>query len=322
MRELQRGLPALRPRAPVHGQPRPDAARRAAAPRLPTARAGRLRHRRGTRRNRRRRPRRARVRGRRSSNGGRRDVVLLEAADELGGALATRRAAPHRTGWRRILDFYAAGLGASKVDVRVGARPRQEISRVRPRSCSRPEAWRRHRSCRASSWQSRRPPCSTRERPAWRALGRIVVVDDGFGWWPGVNAVEVAVLAGAAQITVLTPSGAFATGVPPESRIQLLPAPSRARGSRRSRSSTPTAVGPEGVTARHRFSGEEQLVPADVVVLVGRAGLPPAGRRPTGDRARAADRRRRRPATRGPRDRRGPCGRSDDPGPVMSRRFR
>jgi 2,4-dienoyl-CoA reductase (NADPH2) len=104
----------------------------------------------------------------------------------------------------------------------------------------------------------------------------VVVVDDGFGWWPGVSAVELAVHAGAGRVTVLTPSGAFAAGIPPESRIQLL---ARLRGARLDTRSflVPVAFDGEGVVARHRLSGEEERVPADAVLVVGERRPVPLG---------------------------------------------
>ena len=48
------------------------------------------------------------------------DVVLFEAAERIGGQLAIAAAAPHRTGWAPLLDFYAHGLAAAGVDLRLG----------------------------------------------------------------------------------------------------------------------------------------------------------------------------------------------------------
>jgi hypothetical protein len=97
---------------------------------------------------------------------------------------------------------------------------------------------------------------------------RVVIVDDGFGWWPCVSSVELAIAAGAGEITVLTPSGLFAAGIPAESRIQLMP---RLQGARLRTQSflAPTAVEAGGLAVRHRLSGDPELVPADIVVFVG-----------------------------------------------------
>ena len=117
---------------------------------------------------------------------------------------------------------------------------------------------------------------------ALSGVERLVVVDDGFGWWPGVSAVELAIRAGIRRIAVLTPGGAFAGGIPAESRIQLLP---RLQGAQLETRSflVPVAFDDDGVVARHRLSGEEERVPADAVVVVGErrpaelgAELPPA----------------------------------------------
>ena len=60
-------------------------------------------------------------------------------------------------------------------------------------------------ACRASSARCRR-----RRRSAVRLSGRsLLVVDDGFGWWPCASAVELGVRAGFETITVATPAAAF-----------------------------------------------------------------------------------------------------------------
>jgi 2,4-dienoyl-CoA reductase-like NADH-dependent reductase (Old Yellow Enzyme family) len=216
---------------------------------------------------------------------GREPVVLYEATDEVGGALARAARAPNRrVGWGRLLDFYRYGLEDGGVEVRLGAEPRLEDAAEVVLATGSEEV----------------PP----ELPgAERALtssqlfdagaarlanaGRVVVVDDGFGWWPCVSAVELAVAAGAGEITVLTPGGLFAAGIPSESRIQLMP---RLRGARlRTRSFlTPAAVEEGGLAVRHRFAGDEELVPADVVVFVGeRRAVRPDVRLPESARVQA-----------------------------------
>ena len=143
-------------------------------------------------------------------------VVLFESADRLGGQLAAAAAAPNRSGWAALLEFYERGLAAAGVDVRLGtpaagldafdavvwaagaeetspldgARLSSEIISAGPAALSGPE--------------------------------HVVIVDDGFGWWPGCNLVELALAAGAGRVTFLTPGAAFAGGIPAESRVQLL----------------------------------------------------------------------------------------------------
>ena len=94
----------------------------------------------------------------------------------------------------------------------------------------------------------------------------MVVVDDGFGWWPGVNAVELALEAGA-RVTFVTPGTAFAAGIPPESRVQLL---KRLAGELEIVPlSAALRVAPDGVTVTHATSGRTDVIAADRVVVVG-----------------------------------------------------
>ena len=129
---------------------------------------------------------------------------------------------PRRTarGWAPLLDFYAHGLAAAGVDLRLGhAGGRRSTSSTR--SC-----WRsgRRGDVAAARAGARRPSSDAiADGPRrWRAPAHVVVVDDGFGWWPGVNAVELALAARRARVTFVTPGTAFAGGIPPESRVQLL----------------------------------------------------------------------------------------------------
>ena len=96
----------------------------------------------------------------------------------------------------------------------------------------------------------------------------LVVVDDGFGWWPCASAVETAVAAGWEHITVLTPADAFGARLPPEGHVQLLArlrgAPLEIRPLRRVES-----IAAASVTARNVMSGAADELPADLVVVVG-----------------------------------------------------
>jgi 2,4-dienoyl-CoA reductase (NADPH2) len=200
---------------------------------------------------------------------GRDGVVVFEAGSELGGALARAARAPHRTvGWGRILDFYRWGLDDARVDVRTGTEPQPEdlagADEIVLATGSRevlPELPGADRALTSSQLIDAGTEALTNTE-------RVVIVDDGFGWWPCVSAVELAIAAGAGEITVLTPSGLFAAGIPAESRIQLVP---RLQGARLRTESflEPNAVEADGLAARHRLSGETELVPADVVVFVG-----------------------------------------------------
>jgi 2,4-dienoyl-CoA reductase-like NADH-dependent reductase (Old Yellow Enzyme family) len=199
---------------------------------------------------------------------GREDVTVFEAADALGGALATAVLAPFRSGWRRILDFYAAGLERSGVELRLGTRPaKDELSAAAEivLATGSEEVTPDLPGCERAVTTTE---LFRRGTAGIEGVERVVVVDDGFGWWPGVSAVELAIAAGVPEIGVVAPSGAFATGIPAESRIQLWP---RLAGARLQLFSflVPEAIEGDGLAARHRLSGKADLVPADLVVFVG-----------------------------------------------------
>jgi NADPH-dependent 2,4-dienoyl-CoA reductase/sulfur reductase-like enzyme len=197
-----------------------------------------------------------------------RDVTVFDAADGVGGALAVAASAPNRGGWRRILDFHRAAIESERVDLRLGARPTaddlasfDELVLAIGADETLPELDGADRARTVSAAIAAGPA-------ALAGAERVVVVDDGFGWWPGVSAVELAIHAGIREIAMLTPSGAFAAGIPPESRIQLFP---RLQGARLETRSflVPVAFDAEGVVARHRLSGDEERIRGDVIVVVG-----------------------------------------------------
>jgi 2,4-dienoyl-CoA reductase (NADPH2) len=101
--------------------------------------------------------------------------------------------------------------------------------------------------------------------PAGTAL---VVVDDGFGWWPCASAVETAVAAGWESVTVLTPAASFGTRLPPEGQVQLM---ARLRGAPLEiRPLTVVeSIGAGAVITRNVLSGGTAEIPADQVVVVG-----------------------------------------------------
>jgi 2,4-dienoyl-CoA reductase (NADPH2) len=96
----------------------------------------------------------------------------------------------------------------------------------------------------------------------------VVVVDDGFAWWPHAMAVELAATAGVEKITLVTPGVAFATGIPAEGRTQML---------KRLRDKLPLAmrplhslVGSDGSRVEIRSgAGESEEIEADAIVVVG-----------------------------------------------------
>jgi 2,4-dienoyl-CoA reductase-like NADH-dependent reductase (Old Yellow Enzyme family) len=149
-----------------------------------------------------------------------RAVALWDEREHIGGQLAVAAAAPHRGGWARLLRFYASALERHGVDLRLGRaatagdlEPYDEVVVAIGSEEVLPDAGRG--AIRASDAIAAGPQ-------ALAGVERLVVVDDGFGWWPCVSAVELGVAAGVGEITVATPSTAFAAGIPAESRVQFL----------------------------------------------------------------------------------------------------
>ena len=176
--------------------------------------------------------------------------------------LALAGAAPHRTGWLRMIDFYRSGLG-TRVEWRLGARATPSeleafdvVVAAIGATEDRPAGF-----ARSSSEAIAAGP------DALRGVGHLVVVDDGFGWWPGVSAVELAVAAGVRDVTLVTPGTAFAMGIPAESRTQLLP---RLRGVRLAIRPLATlqAVG-DGTVDLRTQDGDVERLSADAVIVVG-----------------------------------------------------
>ena len=196
---------------------------------------------------------------------GRREIVLFDARGTLGGQLAVAGAAPNRSGWRALVDFYTAALERAE---------RRRAATGHAGGGGRPCRLRRGRD------RDRQPevlpevPGIERALPSSAALGRplsgrsLLVVDDGFGWWPCAGAVEHGVSAGFEAITLATPGAAFGSTLPPEGRVQLL---ERLRGA-------PLEVRPftalagldeDGAELRSTLSDAAERVAADTVIVVG-----------------------------------------------------
>jgi 2,4-dienoyl-CoA reductase (NADPH2) len=150
--------------------------------------------------------------------GGQRAVTIFEAGERIGGQLAIAAAAPHRRGWARLLDFYASALERLGAEIRLGHTVTaadldayDEVVIAIGAEEARPE----FPALRSSDAIAAGPE-------ALAGAESLVVVDDGYGWWPCVSAVELGVTAGVRDITVLTPGTAFAAAIPAESRVQLL----------------------------------------------------------------------------------------------------
>ena len=122
---------------------------------------------------------------------GRREVVLFDAREAIGGQLAVAAAAPNRHGWRALLDFYAhaaraAWSSGSGSPVRADDLAGFDEVVLAIGSAELLPAL----------------PGIERALPSSAAIGRrlsgrsLLVVDDGFGWWPCASAVELGVQRG------------------------------------------------------------------------------------------------------------------------------
>ena len=197
-----------------------------------------------------------------------RKVVLFDEHDRIGGHVAIAAGAPNRSGWRRLLDFYRHMIeAADNLELRLGTVATADVlaqfDHVVVATGSDEVLPELHGIDRALS--------ATRfiaDAPSEPAGSDLVIVDDGFGWWPCASAIETAIAAGWENITVLTPAASFGARLPPEGHVQLL---TRLRGA-------PLAIHPltsvDSVAAtslmtRNVMSGRTTELPADVVVVVG-----------------------------------------------------
>jgi 2,4-dienoyl-CoA reductase (NADPH2) len=193
---------------------------------------------------------------------GRRAVVLFDAREAIGGQLAVAAAAPNRHGWRALLDYYAHAVEGVELHLGSPVRPDglagfDEVVLAVGSTELLPDLPGIERALTSSAAIGR------------RLSGRsLLVVDDGFGWWPCASAVELGVQAGFESIIVATPGAAFGGSLPPEGRVQLL---ARLRGA-------PLQVRPftaldslaeDSAVLRNTMSGTAESVPADTVIVVG-----------------------------------------------------
>jgi len=199
---------------------------------------------------------------------GKHDVVLWERTGSIGGGLALAGAAPHRDGWLRMVDFYAAALETQSVEIRLGSEPDTaalaEFDAVVIASGAAEVLPDRA----AAGFAQTASAAIAAGAQALGDISHLVVVDDGFAWWPSVSAVELGIAAGARAITLVTPGTTFAASIPGESRIQLMPRLRDIRLSMRPLTSLEQA-GAGSVQLRHAPTGEVERLDADAVIVVG-----------------------------------------------------
>jgi 2,4-dienoyl-CoA reductase-like NADH-dependent reductase (Old Yellow Enzyme family) len=196
------------------------------------------------------------------------EVVVFEQRDVIGGELAVAAAAPNRTGWQALLDFYQASLDAGGVTLRLGttAGPADlagfgEVVLAVGSEEVLPEVAGIERAV-ASSLAIAAGPSALAGRD------HLLIVDDGFGSWSCASAVELGVRAAVPRITVATPGAAFGASLPAEGRVQLI---ARLRGAPLDvLSFTALSFAGDGCAElRNTMSGAIRRIAADAVIVVG-----------------------------------------------------
>ena len=96
----------------------------------------------------------------------------------------------------------------------------------------------------------------------------MLVVDDGFGNWPCVSAIELGVRAAVPRITVATPGAAFGASLPAEGRVQLI---ARLRGAPLDivPFTALSSVGDGYAEVTNMMSRTSRRIAADTVIVVG-----------------------------------------------------
>ena len=197
-----------------------------------------------------------------------RRVIVWERADSIGGCMSIAGGAPNRAGWLKLIDFYGAGLREAGVELRLGQAATREalvefpvVVIVTGATEARPVA------AAAGFAQTTSEALAGGPEPL-SGVEHVVVVDDGFGWWPSVSVLELAVAAGVRSVTIVTPGTGFATGIPSESRAQLVP---RLRGLQiQVRSLSALVRAADGVVkVRDTSTGAIESIEAGAAIVVG-----------------------------------------------------
>lgn len=195
-------------------------------------------------------------------------VTLFDDRDRPGGHLMTASSAPNRHGWQSLLDYYEAAIdGADNIEVRFQTAAGPDLLAAFDHVVVAigseemlPDLPGVDRAMSSSQFIANGSPAAPGSA--------LVILDDGFGWWPCASAVETGIAAGWERITVLTPADSFGARLPPEGHVQLL---ARLRGA-------PLQVRPlttvESIAATslrtcNLMSGATDELPADLVVVVG-----------------------------------------------------
>jgi 2,4-dienoyl-CoA reductase-like NADH-dependent reductase (Old Yellow Enzyme family)/thioredoxin reductase len=204
----------------------------------------------------------------RLAGGGGPAVTLWDERGRIGGQLAIAAAAPNRRGWARLLDFYSSALQRLGVETRLGSAATVEDLERYDEIVIAVGAEEVMPDVEGSAHARRSSDAIAAGPASLSGVERLVVVDDGYGWWPCVSAVELGAAAGVTDVTVVTPSTSFAGAIPAESRVQFLERTRELR-LRVVPMARIAAVHEDGVRLRAVVGGETSHLPADSVVVVG-----------------------------------------------------
>ncbi|WP_405524232.1 FAD-dependent oxidoreductase [Streptomyces canus] len=196
------------------------------------------------------------------------EVVVYDRAQEAGGQARLAALAAHRSGWQKLVAYQRDQLADLGVRVRLGT----SVTSAELAEYS-------HLVLATGAEETVVPvPGELRTLTSTDFLDqyadivprapRVAVLDDGFGWWQGISAVESALAAGAREVTVVTPGTGFATGLSPENRAQLM---NRLTGAplRIAAMNTVTATTTGELRLRNVMDGQETPLAADILVTVG-----------------------------------------------------
>ncbi|MFG2472847.1 FAD-dependent oxidoreductase [Streptomyces canus] len=196
------------------------------------------------------------------------EVVVYDRAQEAGGQARLAALAAHRSGWQKLVAYQRDQLADLGVRMRLGTSVTSAELAVYAQLVL------------ATGAEETSVPVPG-ELPTLTSTDflrqytgivprapRVAVLDDGFGWWQGISAVESALATGAREVTVITPGTGFATGLSPENRAQLM---NRLTGAplRIAAMNTVTATTAGELRLRNVMDGHETLLAADILVTVG-----------------------------------------------------
>ncbi|MFC9673462.1 MULTISPECIES: FAD-dependent oxidoreductase [unclassified Streptomyces] len=196
------------------------------------------------------------------------EVVVFDGAPHVGGQIRLAGRAAHRSGWLKLIDYQRSQLVDLGVELRLGTAPEpaelSEYAQVVLATGAQEAAV----SVPGTLPTLRSTEFLDRCADVVPSAPRVAVLDDGFGWWQGISAVESALAAGAREVTLVTPGNGFATGISAENRTQLM---NRLAGAplRVVALSTVTGTTDGATRLRGVLDGRESDLAADVLVTVG-----------------------------------------------------